>query len=90
MTEGTVGLILLAPSDIMQIGRHQEHVHVHPFRPADVFTQTTNPEGVIPGMTSAGVNEMSVRNLFYGIEEHEYTKGSIQATTNDRQGHYRK
>jgi hypothetical protein len=76
VTEGTIGLILVASSDIMQIGGHQKHVQVHPFNPTDVFTQATDPEGVIPGMTSAGVNEMFVSNFFYGIEHHAKLKVS--------------
>ena len=68
MANGTIGFILIAAADIVQVSGRQEHIHVNPFDDANVFTQPVNPQGVIPFVAAPGTLEVFASQLFYGVK----------------------
>jgi hypothetical protein len=67
MADSTVGIILAAAADIMQVGGNQHYIQIDPFSRSQSFTQTADSEGVIPVVAAPGALKVLVSNFFYGI-----------------------
>jgi hypothetical protein len=40
MADGTEGIVLISPADVVQIGCHSQYIHVNPFHNPYAFTQS--------------------------------------------------
>ncbi len=68
MTNSAPGAVLMAAGDIMQVGGHQQYVHIRPFGISNAFTQPADPECMVPVMTAPGTLKISEGHSFCGIE----------------------
>jgi hypothetical protein len=76
MANGTVGIILAAPPNIMQVGGHQQYIQIDTLGRSQVFTQPENSEGMIPIVAAPGALKVFAGHFLYGIE-HKALLGTL-------------